>query len=191
MVESSDTSFFQCPLVRNGHTSCLNLSAIVPDDVEASIDTVETRSQIWKIQESRALPRKKTLTFPLPMARTHSRSPSLGPLPVKRQKTTHDSAALCSASLTSPLTSPDADPTPYFAPDVLSQSSISSLNSAYNTNEPFKYALVEKLFQDDLLKKVKDECLSELSFTEKETDIYKVGLLVQWTWSFFRFFFSR
>jgi hypothetical protein len=46
--------------------------------------------------------------------------------------------------------------------------------ASYASSEPFKHALVEKLFRDDFLQKVKDECLSELHFTEKETDIYKV-----------------
>lgn len=62
-----------------------------------------------------------------------------------------------------------------FAPELFDHTTISKLHSAYDASEPFKHALVEKLFQDDLLKKVKDECLSELNFTEKQTDIYKVS----------------
>lgn len=68
-----------------------------------------------------------------------------------------------------------ADPTPYFAPDLLAPATIHRLNGEYATSEPYKYCRVEKLFQDDLLVGVKDEILSELSFTEKETDIYKVN----------------
>jgi len=48
------------------------------------------------------------------------------------------------------------------------------LHTIYTANEPFKYCVLDKLFQDALLRNVKDECLKELSFTEKETDIYKV-----------------
>jgi hypothetical protein len=57
---------------------------------------------------------------------------------------------------------------------VLEVENATKLKASYNSSEPFKYAIVDKLFQDDLLHKVKDECLNELSFTEKETDIYKV-----------------
>lgn len=67
-----------------------------------------------------------------------------------------------------------SDPTPHFAPDLLSPTTVHRLHLDYDASEPFKHCIVEKLFQDDLLKGVKDECLSELSFTEKETDIYKV-----------------
>ncbi|KIK98207.1 hypothetical protein PAXRUDRAFT_46888, partial [Paxillus rubicundulus Ve08.2h10] len=52
---------------------------------------------------------------------------------------------------------------------------LQNLNTTYATNEPFKYAVIDKLFQDDLLKNVKDECINHLSFSEKETDIYKVN----------------
>ncbi|THG97153.1 hypothetical protein EW026_g4810 [Hermanssonia centrifuga] len=85
----------------------------------------------------------------------------------KRMKRSHISSSSNPAVL--------ADPTPHFAPEVLLPNTIHGLNHEYNTSQPFKYCKVEKLFQDDLLKRVKDECLSELSFTEKETDIYKVN----------------
>ncbi|KAJ2988358.1 hypothetical protein NUW54_g9139 [Trametes sanguinea] len=48
------------------------------------------------------------------------------------------------------------------------------LHTEYDGSNPFKHVVVDKLFQDDLLQRVKDEALSELSFSEKETDIYKV-----------------
>lgn len=94
----------------------------------------------------------------------------------KRQKVTHDAehpshpsadadgmnkvgTALCAENLTAGL---------------LDEENVSRLRQEYLTNEPFKYAKVETLFQDDLLKRVKDECMTHLSFTEKETDIYRV-----------------
>ena len=52
------------------------------------------------------------------------------------------------------------------------------LRREYAESEPFKYTRVETLFQDDLLRKVKDECMTHLSFTEKETDIYRVSASV-------------
>ncbi|KAG6891719.1 hypothetical protein C0992_010122 [Termitomyces sp. T32_za158] len=94
------------------------------------------------------------------MARTHSRPQSPDPV-VKRPKTSHVDIPL--------------DPTGHFSNDLFDHNSTAKLHAAYKASNPFKYAVVEKLFQDDLLKKVKDECLSELSFTEKETDIYKVN----------------
>ncbi|KAF9534634.1 Oxoglutarate and iron-dependent oxygenase degradation C-term-domain-containing protein [Crepidotus variabilis] len=123
------------------------------------------------------------------MARTRDRSPSpsnesQSPI-VKRLKTAHVSASSSQSSRQSP-TNPcveintesliiSNDPTPYFANDLFDHSNIARLNSDYLESKPFKYAIAEKLFQDDLLRKVKDECLGELSFTEKETDIYKVN----------------
>ena len=37
-----------------------------------------------------------------------------------------------------------------------------------------KHIVIDKIFTENLLTKVKDEILEHLSFTEKETDIYKV-----------------
>lgn len=48
------------------------------------------------------------------------------------------------------------------------------LAEVYIASRPFKHVCVPTLFQDDLLEAVKDECINELSFSEKETDIYKV-----------------
>ncbi|KAJ7437100.1 nuclear protein [Mycena galericulata] len=109
------------------------------------------------------------------MARTHRRdsSPSSSGTSslIKKLKSSH---VATNGHANGPASSA-ADPTPQFADGVLDHTSIAQLHSGYVSNEPFKYAVVEKLFQDDLLQKVKDECLSELSFTEKETDIYKVN----------------
>src|ERR1700722_10005311 len=63
-----------------------------------------------------------------------------------------------------------------FAHEVFDPSNIHNLHATYASNEPFKYAVLERLFQDELLQKVKDECLNELRFEQKETDIYKVRL---------------
>ncbi|KAG6856779.1 hypothetical protein H0H87_000747 [Tephrocybe sp. NHM501043] len=98
------------------------------------------------------------------MAHTHSRSQSPESV-TKKLKTSHISANPSSSS----------DPTTQFANHLFDHNTTAKLHAGYIANEPFKYAVVEKLFQDDLLKNVKDECLSELSFTEKETDIYKVN----------------
>ncbi|KAF5371104.1 hypothetical protein D9758_004103 [Tetrapyrgos nigripes] len=99
------------------------------------------------------------------MAKSHERpdSPSSASLPSsKKLKTSH-------------ISTDDTDVTSAFANGVLDPANISQLHKTYLDNQPFHFALVEKLFQDDLLKHVKDECLAELSFTEKQTDIYKVN----------------
>ena len=62
----------------------------------------------------------------------------------------------------------------FLRPILLDADNVDRLAASYASSEPFKHALVEKLFRDDFLQKVTDECLSELHFTEKETDIYKV-----------------
>ena len=111
---------------------------------------------------------------PAAMTRTRDRSPSpvvqdAAPL-LKRLKTTHVSTPeINTGSLII-----SGDTTSSFARNLFDHNNIARLSLDYRQSSPFKYAIVEKLFQDDLLRKVKDECLSELSFSEKETDIYKV-----------------
>ena len=103
-------------------------------------------------------------------------SRSRSPQP-KRQKVAHDST---------PHSPPTAQATgakkakgdlcaENLATGLLTEENIQRLRKEYANNEPYKYARVETLFQDDLLKKVKEECLTHLSFTEKETDIYRVS----------------
>ena len=100
------------------------------------------------------------------MATTHERSPSPTPdeQSPKRAKTDHNGSTPSS----------DPDSTSHFASGLLAPNTIHRLNSEYANSEPYKYCKVEKLFEDELLVAVKDEILAELSFTEKETDIYKV-----------------
>ncbi|KAF9057787.1 Oxoglutarate and iron-dependent oxygenase degradation C-term-domain-containing protein [Panaeolus papilionaceus] len=97
------------------------------------------------------------------MARTRDRSPKPDS-PTKRQKL-NVQKSLPSAP----------DPTTLFANNLFDHNNIARLNADYQNSQPFNYAVVEKLFQDDLLRNVKDECLADLNFTEKETDIYKVN----------------
>lgn len=120
------------------------------------------------------------------MAKTHSRSPSPEPKTagLKRPKIGHhhpsSSSTTSSAAAAVPPTPPIGGASTEdaiiacFAPDLLDADNVGRLATSYASSEPFKHALVDKLFRDDFLQKVKDECLSELHFTEKETDIYKV-----------------
>ncbi|KAJ6515441.1 nuclear protein, partial [Mycena sanguinolenta] len=114
------------------------------------------------------------------MARTHRRSPSPDcdepATLIKKLKSSHVSSLPGTGATNGHVNSAaPADPTPHFADGVLNHTSVAQLHGGYVSSEPFKYAVVEKLFQDDLLQKVKDECMSDLNFTEKETDIYKVN----------------
>lgn len=66
------------------------------------------------------------------------------------------------------------DPTPYFAAGLFGESSVKTLAEQYNSAQPWKHVIIDKIFTESLLTSVKDEILEHLSFTEKETDIYKV-----------------
>jgi prolyl 3-hydroxylase /prolyl 3,4-dihydroxylase len=102
-----------------------------------------------------------------PNPRRPSPEPSSGP-PLKKIKTAPD------AVNGSKHTIEIEDPASHFVSALLEPENALKLHSEYASSEPYKYAVLDKIFQDDLLVKVKDECLGQLSFTEKETDIYKV-----------------
>ena len=101
------------------------------------------------------------------MAAVHARSPSAESVEArtaKKAKIEHI------ASLAERL-----DPTPRFATGLFD--SAQGLHKEYKNSGPYLHAKVDHLFQDDLLTKVKDEIIGQLSFTEKETDIYKVQIM--------------
>ncbi|KAF8345556.1 nuclear protein [Amanita rubescens] len=94
------------------------------------------------------------------MPRTHSRSSSPAEYDsAKRRKTSHSPTPTTSS----------------FADGLFNAENIAHLNDEYKNNFPFKHAVVDHLFQNNLLENVKNECLRELDFTTKETDIYKVN----------------
>ncbi|KAI9513353.1 Oxoglutarate and iron-dependent oxygenase degradation C-term-domain-containing protein [Russula earlei] len=117
------------------------------------------------------------------MAKTHPRSPSpeLKTAGQKRPKIGHDgeSPATSSTAATAttvpaappaaviPASAERADPqdprdvVACFSPDLFEAGNVRRLAASYATNEPFKHALVERLFREDLLQRVKDECLGE------------------------------
>ena len=64
-----------------------------------------------------------------------------------------------------------------FADGLFNDSNVQELNRSYKDSGPFLHVVVDELLQNDLLSKVKGECLGELSFSEKETDIYKVSCM--------------
>ena len=100
-------------------------------------------------------------------------SRSRSPQP-KRQKVTHDTTPNSPSVANTDETSTEFC-AENLASGLLTEENVERLRKEYAESEPYKYAKVETLFQDDLLRKVKDECLTHLSFTEKETDIYRVS----------------
>lgn len=117
------------------------------------------------------------------MPPSRERSPAPDATNLKRLKTTHLSPSNApSPPAAAPHSSPfSADLTSQFIHEVFNHNYIADLHSVYLNSAPFKHAVVEKLFQDELLGRVKDECL-RLNFTEKETDIFKVRLSFFFLW---------
>lgn len=88
--------------------------------------------------------------------KTRPRSPSPAS-PIKRLRT----------DASEPVTS-------RFASGLLDERHAQRLHTEYAQSEPYKHIVIEQLFDDALLRGVKDEILGNIQFTEKETDIYKV-----------------
>ncbi|PVV02244.1 hypothetical protein BB560_003309 [Smittium megazygosporum] len=59
-----------------------------------------------------------------------------------------------------------------FAQDFFSQPIKEKFKSQYEASFPYKHCQLHPIFNDQLLKDVRDEILTKLSFTQKETDIY-------------------
>ena len=122
------------------------------------------------------------------MAPARERSPARNSTDPKRLKTTHVSPseipsppAAASSTTTASLINNNNTNTgllvaSQFAHEIFNHDYIAKLHTDYLDSNPFKHVVVEKLFQDELLVKVKDECL-RLNFTQKETDIFKVCLV--------------
>ena len=51
---------------------------------------------------------------------------------------------------------------------------VQDTKKAFAASTPYLHAVLQDLVQPDLLKEVRKEVLSQLHFTEKETDIYRV-----------------
>jgi prolyl 3-hydroxylase /prolyl 3,4-dihydroxylase len=115
------------------------------------------------------------------MARTRDRSPDADANQAghvaKRLKTSHTAQPRTNGASTTTTSKATQDPTSKFANKLFEKDRVAALHESYKTSDPYKYAVVDKLFQDELLRKVKDEIMGQLSFTEKETDIYKVSIV--------------
>lgn len=62
-----------------------------------------------------------------------------------------------------------------FAETLLTPESISKLSQSYSDSKPYKHAVVAQLFDPAFLSKAREEIVEQISFREKETDIYKVS----------------
>lgn len=61
-----------------------------------------------------------------------------------------------------------------FGPSILSPSTRDKYKTEYASSSPYKHAVVSSLIDDTLLRTVRQEVLTNISFTPKETDIYKI-----------------
>lgn len=64
-----------------------------------------------------------------------------------------------------------------FSDGLFDRENVDRMGREYSNGKPFKHAVINKLFQDGLLRDVKREC-QKLAFTKKETDIYKVSTII-------------
>ncbi|GAA5895858.1 hypothetical protein JCM6882_001396 [Rhodosporidiobolus microsporus] len=63
---------------------------------------------------------------------------------------------------------------PFFG-GLLEQDSTQRLKQAHSESAPYKHAVINQLFDPAFLKKARKEITEQLSFREKETDIYKIN----------------
>ncbi|KAF2750978.1 hypothetical protein M011DRAFT_492315 [Sporormia fimetaria CBS 119925] len=68
----------------------------------------------------------------------------------------------------------DADAQQNFRAGLFDESVLHSYTSAYAASQPYKHAVIQDLVNDQLLRNVRNEIREHISFTPKETDIYKI-----------------
>ncbi|KAK6067223.1 hypothetical protein SCUP234_11706 [Seiridium cupressi] len=61
-----------------------------------------------------------------------------------------------------------------FRKGLLNQDILDSFTKQYAASEPYKHCVINELIDDKLLRAVRDEIKDNVSFTPKETDIYKI-----------------
>lgn len=61
-----------------------------------------------------------------------------------------------------------------FRNGLMEKESTSVIETAFKESKPYLHCKIDTLVNDDLLRRVRKEILSNISFTLKETDIYKV-----------------
>lgn len=61
-----------------------------------------------------------------------------------------------------------------FNPQIWNEKFQEDIEEQVKNSEPFRWGTIKELIDDTLLRQVRKEVLSEIAFTKKETDIYKV-----------------
>ncbi len=61
-----------------------------------------------------------------------------------------------------------------FRPDLFEPQTLTSYQSAYQRSKPYRHGVIASLVSDELLRSVRNEIFTHISFTPKETDIYKI-----------------
>ena len=61
-----------------------------------------------------------------------------------------------------------------FRPDLFDISTKNTFREAYSASTPYPHAVVPSLIEDSLLRSVRTEALTQVAFTLKETDIYRI-----------------
>jgi len=64
-----------------------------------------------------------------------------------------------------------------FLDHLFDSTSVAQQRQQYAQSKPYKHSIFTALFEPELLQRVQDEIIGELTFSEKETDIYKVCCL--------------
>ncbi|BGP42707.1 putative component of NuA3 histone acetyltransferase complex [Rhodotorula kratochvilovae] len=62
-----------------------------------------------------------------------------------------------------------------FHTTLLEPSNVARLRSAHEASTPYKHAVIDQLFDEDFVRRARKEITEQLSFREKETDIYKIN----------------
>lgn len=65
-----------------------------------------------------------------------------------------------------------------FYDGLLEPESRAKIRKAFMESKPYLHCKIEKLINDDLLRRVRKEILDNLHFTQKETDIYKATISI-------------
>ncbi|GAA6019182.1 hypothetical protein JCM11491_001407 [Sporobolomyces phaffii] len=68
-----------------------------------------------------------------------------------------------------------SEPALPFYPGLLDADNVARLATAHADSAPYKHAVIDQLFDPAFLRKARHEITEQLSFTEKETDIYKIN----------------
>ncbi|KAL2756198.1 hypothetical protein ACRALDRAFT_1081843 [Sodiomyces alcalophilus JCM 7366] len=93
---------------------------------------------------------------------------------MKRKAETEASSASASSKKRSKTALTDDQVKPRFRKGLFDSQVLESYTSEYAQSAPYKHAVIHELVNDKLLRSVRDEIRENVSFTPKETDIYKI-----------------